>query len=430
MIARSDRPAVSRDPLLWCGVIAGTFLALALYRLTIPSKPYFDEVHYLPAARALLALSAPLNTEHPLLGKELIALGIALFGDNPLGWRVPAAFAATWALFSGMRGIWWASSSRAATLFTGALLATNFMLFVTARIAMLDPFMLTFALTGLWLTVRAVRRPEHARRDLALAGVAFGLSLASKWTVVTVAVMPGLAFAALRWNALRGRRSRWLTARDAGPIRGVSLLEAALWLGLVPLVVYFATFAPALLYHSGAIGISDLIPFQLRMAELQSGVVQPHPYQSRWWQWLLDLRPIWYLYEVTDGAQRGVLLLGNPLTMLAGLPALAACFVRGLVRRDGAMIGIALLWATSFGLWLVADKPVQFYYHYLLPGCFLMAVLGLVLGKWWEGGLRWPGALILAGSCALFAWFYPILSAAPLPGEQAFLTYTWLASWR
>ncbi|MEI9928571.1 MAG: hypothetical protein WDN44_13830 [Sphingomonas sp.] len=41
-----------------------------------------------PAAQTLLSLGGPRNTEHPLVGKELIALGIALFGDNPFGWRL------------------------------------------------------------------------------------------------------------------------------------------------------------------------------------------------------------------------------------------------------------------------------------------------------------------------------------------------------
>ena len=36
----------------------------------------------------MLALSHPANPEHPPLGKELLALGIALFGDRALGWRV------------------------------------------------------------------------------------------------------------------------------------------------------------------------------------------------------------------------------------------------------------------------------------------------------------------------------------------------------
>ena len=90
-------PCHPRDPIGWTVVIALVFLAMCLWRLTIPSKPFFDEVHYLPAARAVLALSYPANPEHPPLAKELIAVGIAVFGDRPLGWRLPSALFDTFA---------------------------------------------------------------------------------------------------------------------------------------------------------------------------------------------------------------------------------------------------------------------------------------------------------------------------------------------
>ncbi|HEX8387416.1 MAG TPA: dolichyl-phosphate-mannose--protein mannosyltransferase, partial [Sphingomonas sp.] len=76
-------------------VLAGFAQILFAFRLGVPTKLMFDEVHYVPAARALLALSHPVNTEHPLLGKELIALGIALFGDGAIGWRFLSTLAGT-----------------------------------------------------------------------------------------------------------------------------------------------------------------------------------------------------------------------------------------------------------------------------------------------------------------------------------------------
>jgi dolichyl-phosphate-mannose--protein O-mannosyl transferase len=295
---------------------------------------------------------------------------------------------------------------------------------------MLDAYMLAFATIALWLCARAVRKPEAGRRDLALAGLALGLSLASKWSVAPVAVLPGLAFAAARWRALNGRRRQVLTAVDAGPVPGVPLLEAAVWLGALPLAVYLLTFLPLGWFASGAVPFSEVIALQARMVELQESVVKPHPYQSQWWQWVANLRPIWFLYEPVDGAQRGVLMVGNPVTMLVGLPALAVCAVWGWLRRDAAMLAVVVLYAATLGVWVVAAKPVQFYYHYLLPGTFLTVGIALVAGAWWERGRRWPAVVVAIVALGLFAWFYPILSSARLPGPQAFLTYTWLHSWR
>ena len=98
MTARADPLPASRDPLVWCWAIAAAFFALTLHRLAIPSKEYFDEIHYLPAARNLLALSELKNSEHPPFGKELIALAIWAVGDTPWGWRIGSA-AMSWRNF-------------------------------------------------------------------------------------------------------------------------------------------------------------------------------------------------------------------------------------------------------------------------------------------------------------------------------------------
>jgi dolichyl-phosphate-mannose-protein mannosyltransferase len=153
----------------------------------------------------------------------------------------------------------------------------------------------------------------------------------------------------------------------------VGLPEACVWLGLLPLAVYWLTFSPAFFYVDDADPTHPLgfLAQHARMIALQDSVTEAHTYQSVWWQWVLNLRPIWYLYEVTHGAQRGILLLGNPLSMLAGLPALVWCLWAAIARRRADALAMVLCYAAALGLWLASGKPVQFYYHYLLPGVFL-----------------------------------------------------------
>lgn len=421
-----EAPAQSRDPLVWSAALSLAFLGLCFVRLGIPSKPYFDEVHYLPAARALMEGSDWLNREHPMLGKELIALGMVLFGDNPWGWRVPSALAGATALFAAGRALWFASLSRFATLAYLLLLASGFLLFVHARIAMLDGFMVCFLAVAAWQFAAACREPEGGRWRLAACGASLGLAMGAKWTAVPVAVLPGLTFLAARWNA--GRR-RLLRSRRGAPVPGVSLLEAFAWLGLLPLAVYLATYLPALVIAPDDFMQRGLIGLHRNMMLLQENVVEPHPYQSTWPEWLFNIRAIWYFYEPWDGAQRGILLIGNPLTMLAGLPALVWCAWRGVRGRWDALAA-AVVFSASLGLWIFADKPIQFYYHYFVPSLALLAALALALDAWWRRGHRAVSLAVLAGSLGVFAWFYPILSAAPLDGEQAFNHWMWLNSWR
>lgn len=427
----STRPT-SGDPFAWSLALTAAFAALMLWRLGTPGKFYFDEVHYLPAAREYWALGKFVNREHPLLGKELIGLGMYLFGDRPLGWRLLPCLAGALTLFAAMRALWFASLSRFAALAYGVLLATGFYLFVNARIAMLDIFMVAFITVAYWQLAAAAREPEKGRWRLALAGIAIGLALASKWNAAPLAILPGLAFFVLRLKA--GRR-RLLTSKRGGPVPGVSLLEAAAWLGALPLAVYSATYIPAWFFAEAAIGAkggsANFLALHLDAIRLQDSVVKKHPYMSRWPEWVINSRSIWYLYEFVDGAQRGIVLIGNPLTMLLGLPALAWTAFDSVRRRAPASIAVVLLYAVTLGFWIASGKPVQFLYHYFLPSMALLAALALALDALWQRGWRKTAVLPLLASTALFAYFYPILSAAPLSGgKNAFAEWMWLNRWR
>jgi dolichyl-phosphate-mannose--protein O-mannosyl transferase len=410
-----------RDPLIWCAALSLGFAVMVAWHLGIPHKMYFDEVHYVPAARALLALQLA-NAEHPLVAKEAIAAAIRLFGDRPLAWRLPSALMGTIGLFAFGRALWWASRRRWATLAGMVLLATDFAWFIQSRIAMLDMVMAGLAMVALWQVAAAVRRPTQARWRLALAGVAFGLAMGAKWSVA-----PVIGFVVL---ALVGFRI--VAARTRAPIAGVSLAETLFWLLSVPIAVYWLSFLPGFFYRQYPINPAGFLVWQHYMVQLQESVLTRHPYQSVWYQWALNWRSIWYLYEKVDGAQRGIVLIGNPLTMLAGLPALLWCLWAGCRGRLEAL-AIAGLYLASLGMWVVSAKPVQFYYHYLLPGSFLMAGLALALDALWRrrDGWRWGAVACLAVSVALFGYFYPIISGAPLDqGRASFERWMWLPGWR
>ncbi len=416
-----------RDPLGWTVLLALGFAALCWIRLSIPSAPYFDEIHYLPAARALLEETQWLNREHPLVGKEFIGAGIALFGDNPLGWRFFSLIAGATALFSLCRAVWFTNQSRFASLTAGILIATNFLLFVHSRIAMLDIYMVCFFSVALWQLAGAMRQPETGRLRLAIAGVALGLAMGAKWNAVPLAMLPGLGFLVMR--AMAGRR-RLLLSRRGIPVPGMTLLEAALWLGAVPLLTYWLTFLPTFFLATDPAQLGGFVALHQKIYALQGSVVKPHPYQSIWPQWVLNLRAIWYLYEQADGAQRGILLIGNPLTMLLGLPAMLWCGWVGLFRKRWDALAVFVFYAASLGFWIIATKPIQFYYHYFLPSCFLMAGLALALDELWRHGKRWLPLAVVIGSLAMFAWFYPIISAAPLAGPDSYNQWMWLKGWR
>lgn len=413
------------DPWAFQIVLALLFAGLVALRLTIPSHLYFDEVHYVPAARAMLAGHLA-NPEHPLFAKEMIALSIRLLGDTPLAWRLPSALFGTLGLFAFGRAIWLASGRAMAGVAAMVLLAGDFAWYVQSRIAMLDMVMAGLAMVALWLIAGAMRQADGARWRIRAGGVVLGLSLGAKWSVLPVwaVVVAGLLMARL-WAWATGRKPI-LPAIGPG--------ELMLCLIALPLLTYWLTYLPAFFTVPDAISPFDPVGWHRHMLDLQTSVTKHHPYQSVWSQWIINWRAIWYLYEVTDGAQRGVLLIGNPVTMIAGLAALLWAAWRGIARRQWLPLALVALYAASLGLWIVGHKPIQFYYHYLLPGSFLMGALALAVDDLWQakgrhGQREALGLLVL--SLGVFAWFFPILSAAALTkGVASFEDWMWLRSWR
>ena len=227
-----DRATPPRPTLIASGIGAAAQFLFTL-NLTRPTSLVFDEVHYVPAARLLMTLSHSANTEHPLLGKLLIALGMTLFGDNALGWRIMSTVAATTVVI-GVFAILWMLFQRTRTAVFGALFVIlNFTVFIQARIAMLDGFMAAFVVLAIVALLRAMRSPPRkVMRRWVLGSVLLGLAVATKWTAA-----PFVAYAAIGFLLVR--------RRDATAWPGLRPIPALLVLGTVSVATYFLTFAPA-----------------------------------------------------------------------------------------------------------------------------------------------------------------------------------------
>lgn len=407
-----------RNAAIAIGVLAQLLFS---FRLTVPNKLVFDEVHYVAAARWLAALSGPRNIEHPLLGKTLIALGMAVFGDNPLGWRALSTLAGT-ATVLGVFAILWLLFGRLRTAVIGSVIALlNFTVFMQARIAMLDGFMAAFVVLALAAMLWAMHGEGHAegravRWRWALGAALLGAAVATKWTAVPYLAYAGLAFA-------------FMKARHPRAFPGLGLIPGWLILAGISAAVYFASFAPAFFYASEPLTLARLLPFQLDMYRSQTQILPPHTYQSSWPTWALDIRPIWYLYEPVDGAQRGIFFIGNPAVIWGGLIAVAFCLWGWARDRQDRLGAVAALWIGSYAVWAVIPKSLGFFYYYYLPSIWLAVVIAAAFDHFGRGRFRYwdESYLVLVGG--LFIYFYPIMAALPLSGPLAFRHWMWLSTW-
>ncbi|MDG2002349.1 MAG: phospholipid carrier-dependent glycosyltransferase [Novosphingobium sp.] len=395
----------------------GSF-ALFAWNIVRPAKTYFDEVHYVPAARALIEASGPVNIEHPLLAKTIIAAGIMLFGDNSLGWRLPSAFFAAIAVAA----LFWLAlmllrDLKIATL-AALLLVFNQTHFIQARIAMLEMPMTALLLVGACCLTRGQQVSEGARRWEYAGVIALGLAVGAKWLAIPFAV---LALGLTAWAKSRARSYDLVFTID-------KVTPDIVKLGLAMLGAYLITFWPAFLYSQDPMTIGGLIGHQFDMLDSQSGALEPHPYQSDWWSWPLMLRPIWYLFEQVGDNFLAILLVGNPVVYWGGLLVMLAAASDWMSQRTPEMMASIGVWVFSVLIWVILPKQIGFFYYYNFSGVVLCMVIATFFASFGALGARilaWFTAL----AAAMFVYFYPVISATPLPVDDSWTSWVWFESW-
>lgn len=428
----------------FCGVVIYLLgQVLFLVNIQFPTTPNFDEFHYVPSAKQFLENKPNQNWEHPPLGKQLMSFGIALWGDRPIGWRfMSTVFGALTLVGIYLLALLWFQSQETA-LWTAALTGVNQLLYVQSRIGMLDTFMFCFivwALAAFTATWNEEFSLKLKRFFLALAGILFGLAIATKWfAVIAWGLCVGLVWFILNLQKLKVRFPNathfdWYHPHLWSEIKR---WEWPLYLLIIPFFIYFIPFIPLLSTGTTQIpvhGLFSLFDMQREMWEGQLRVVSSHPYMSQWWHWVTLIRPIWYAFDKDPGNPefvRGVLLLGNPLIMWGGLLALLACLYAGWVNRGRDAFFILYFYFGFIGCWWVIPRKISFYYYYYPSGMMLSFAIAYIFHYGEQGILskfKWPRMLFLAVATALFIYFFPILSGMRIP-SHSFRDWMWLNSW-
>jgi dolichyl-phosphate-mannose--protein O-mannosyl transferase len=426
---------------LWSLVIFAAFLGLFLWGLAAAPDVYFDETWYVPTARTLIRSGQMLHQEHPPLGKLLIACGMLIFGDDPLGWRAMSALFGALMLVAIF--VWSYALLRDAGQALWACLVTgfNFFVYVQARVAMLDIFLMAFCVLGFAFFTFSLKEKGSARRSFVYAmlmGVSFGLAGACK--ISGFFPLVGVVGVRLLVGLLKLWRVRFETPRETdffAPDVWSALTPGKSLLALLvaPFLAYFATYLPQML-HEGT--ILEFFASQRRMIAIMTGVSATHPYSSLWFQWPVMTRPVWYLFHVegAGGAQWGaahpaqaVVAMASPLVLFAGEAAILAAAWRWIVRRETDAMIVTVAFFSQYLPWTLNPKGLEFFYYYFPP--LLCAGPALALAFFQRArprNLLALGFLVLAG--LLFVFFLPVLSAQFAVDPDAFSNRIWFASWR
>jgi dolichyl-phosphate-mannose-protein mannosyltransferase len=413
-----------------------------LFNIQYPSTLNFDEFHYIPSAKQYLSLSENQNWEHPPLGKLLIAVGIGALGDHPLGWRVMSTVFG--ALTLGAMYFFALSIFRKerTALWVALLTLFNQLLYVQSRIAMLDTFMCGFLFSALAFFCSTWDSPlsrKTIKKRLLTSGLLFGLAVSCKW----FALIPWLACISLvlltrtlqSWKTHFGNQKKDEDDFFRNDLwKGIRLFDWVWVWVIAPFGIYFLTFIPLFLSDGINHGWTDFFDIQVRMWSGQLRVVTQHPYNSHWSDWPLLTRPIWYAFDrdpLDQSWVRGVLLIGNPAVMWAGLAAIFVCCWDFIVTRSRMAFLISFFYFVFLVCWIVIPRKIAFYYYYYPAGMMLSLALAYTFDfsqlqkKYPMPRARWVFLMI---SISLFVYFFPVLAALRIPVEN-YRDWMWFQTW-
>jgi predicted membrane-bound dolichyl-phosphate-mannose-protein mannosyltransferase len=362
------------DPGRVLGVVLLAAFFLRVLWLNLPGHSLiFDEAYYVNAARVILGWPAishyadsPIgldpNTEHPPLGKLLIAGSMAIFGDNGIGWRVPSVIAGLVALLAIYAIVRATDRSPWLAVLVVALVSFDNLTLVHGRIGTLDILVLAPMLVGSWLALK---------RRWILAGLAMGIALLVKLTALygigAVVLYVVLTEGPDWWHARRVPVRALL-----GPLAFVVMTFSVALGGLAVLDARYTSYA------SPVDHINRMVSYGANLRAPVSAGYCPKA-DSKPWQWLFNECQIQYLrVDVTVSAGETVVsktprvdFRGALNPILVGAIPLAGLFAGWYAWRTRNRLALwAVAWAAANYLpyiVLALFTPRIMYIYYALP---------------------------------------------------------------
>ena len=420
-------------------VVAIASLLLRLFNIASIKSFIFDEVYYVDGARDLLAYGVEVDGSaaefvvHPPIGKWMIASGIKLFGDNPLGWRIATAVAGSLMILLVAAIVHRLFYSPFLTIIASALMAVDGMALVHSRTALLDNFLALFILTGAYFFIR---------KNYYLTGIFFGLAIATKWSGLYFLALFGLIALYRAFTFFNGKDLLKPTLRVIGAF------------GLTPIAIYLASWSGWFFSDRGWKRDSDSNPFialknyHEEILNFHRNLSTAHNYEANPWSWLIQGRPTSFFYETpsgcgADSCSQEVLALGTPLLWWSATIALAIVFgywIRSIALRrtdPAATIIIAGIAAGYLPWFFFQDRTVFTFYVIVFQPFMVLALIycaQLFLSHQRRKSARSYqlgefGIIALLALIAInFIYFLP-LYMGELITYQEWINRMWLPSW-
>ncbi len=370
---------------------------------------YFDEIYYVPAAVDHLNLRESSQWDHPPMGKLIMAVGIAVFGFNPFGWRIMGVLFSTlmipiiYFFARKMYGTFFAA------LVSSILLGLDFMRFTMGRMATVDTYVVFFTLLTYLFFYLYLTENRWRNQYFILMVLSFSLGFSTKWLV---------AFGFLGVLFLLAPKVRERVASREVRLKYYHLIPIV----AIPALVYLLSYVPYVLAGHDLVDVVDL---QFSMFRFHSGLEATHPFSSHWWTWPFIQRPVWlFVVYLPHNLVSTIASMGNPAVWWVGFICVFFCLFRSL--KDKTCLFLTTIF---FFQWLpyVLIGRLTFIYHFYSN----VPIIVLMITYWLQMVRRVDGRLVLlyiGAVAALFIIFHPVISGFPVSvGYRDMLR--WMDSW-
>ncbi len=469
------------------------------WRLSVPTTYYFDEVYHAMTSK-LVGRGDPRAFEwwneppekdtavdwlHPPLAKYTQGLSMQIFGENSFGWRLSSAIFGVLTIAATALLAQVAFKRKQLTIIATILASLDGLLLAQSRIAMND-IHVTFAL--LLATTMYIWYRQHLPKmtdlrpitikHLFFVGLLSGIAMGTKWSGVfilaPIGIFEGISLLRTYW------RTKLLLFKAAG-IRLILLLilpfciyvlsygqmflegktlictgtevsqgscycsqESSTWVKVLStLDSVHAPYFESLEARGGCKRlISHFSELQDQIWWYQTNLKATHPYQSRPWQWALDLRPVWtsVTYD-QDGSVANIYTAGNPVIFWGGLifaTYVGIVLVRTHFSKEGKRQAFPLEIWFILSLYLMVWVPwslsprIMFFYHYT-PAVPLLAILsayGLQILPF-DPATRRKITIVVCGLAAVaFVFLFPIVTGYPMSPKYFDMVFRFFPSWK
>lgn len=404
------------------------------------NSTYFDEIYFPRTAYEMLNNLSIYEYTHPPLGKIILSIPIHFLGLTPFAYRLCGNIAGILIILVIYKIAKQLFKRERYALFSAIIMALDGMHFVQTRIGTVDSLLLLFCLTSFMFFLKYLYMPKEEsikirKIPLLLSGTFWGMAISVKWTSAFVGLGMGILY------LIKTIKDREINLK--------LLLWSVLSFIIIPIAIYVASYIPiinnpnAQLYYayenksgetvSEYITIKDIgsfIKYQKAMYDYHSKLEATHPYTSKWYEWPIMKRPLWFYIGRFDNDKIGTIAcMGNPAIWWLSTATAIFTLIYTIIKKDKEGLIILVMIIATWITYAFIGR-IMFIYHYFITLPYMMLTIVFTISKLakWKSKVDYCIPALCAIFLAFFIYFYPVYSGMPVRLKYIKAT-EWFNSW-